>query len=119
MAIEFNVSLGTLHHNHADLLDTNPGDTTWNSIDLSNIVPFGTNAVHIDTHMISTHVDDQTWLAASTSSTTIHHMITYVANKASEKEMLIEIDPATRYLWWAVTDARVSSVIIEMYFSYR
>lgn len=119
MAIEFEVSEGTPHHNYAIILNTDPDPgTTYASIDLSDTVPHGTMAVFVDAHITSTNTDDELQLADSATPDHYHHVVTNVANKEAAQSIIAMLDSA-RKLWWKVTNARVTSVEIHMYYSYR
>ena len=119
MAIEFGVSIGTPHHNYALILDTDPLDANWHSIDLSGTIPLGAFAVFVDGHITSISTDDSLRLADSGAPSHYHHVVTNVANKEAHMNTIVEIAPATRLLWWQVSNARVTDVQIHMYWSFR
>ena len=120
MAIEFSVYAGGMHHAFLEILaSTDPADTDYHSVDLSDTVPNGTNHIAVHAHVTSTNTDDELYLAKSARPSHYHHIITTVSNKEAAQFMIVGIDPATRYLWWKVTNARVSDVVIEMYYSWR
>lgn len=120
MAIEFGESYGTMHHNYAEILPaTNPGDTDWHSVDLSDTVPLGTKAIYVDAHVTSTNTDDELRMASNGTPDHYHHIVTNVANKESAQSAIIKITEATRLVWWSVSNSRVTNVELHMFGSFR
>ena len=118
MAVEFGITRGTPHHNYAVLLDTDPDATTYAAIELDNTVPHGTMVVFVDAHITSVSTDDELCLADSATPDHCHRLKTSVANKQASQSMMAMLD-ADRKLWWKVSNARVTNVELDMYYSFR
>ncbi|MFA5377256.1 MAG: hypothetical protein WC455_16015 [Dehalococcoidia bacterium] len=107
-------SLGTPHDHFAELLNTDPADTNWHSIDLSSIAGGAIKAVDIIGTFYGTVANISVHF--SNASAGNNYAWQYTQNTAVSSIILhgrVPVD-ANKYIWWKVDAATIAELHVWM-----